>query len=214
MNRTPTYFRMGSGEVVKMAVFVSGSGTNLQAIIDAKNRGDIKGEIALVISDAAACFALERAKNSGIKTLVVEMKDFKSKPEFEKKILENLKKEKIDLIVLAGYMKLLSVDFIKQYENKILNIHPALLPSFKGTHGIKDAFVYGVKVTGPTVHFVTPDMDAGPIILQGPIKVTEDDTEETLAQAIHEEEHKIYPRAIQLFIEGRLKIEGRKVRIT
>lgn len=199
---------------MKIAVFVSGSGTNLQAIIDAKNRGGIKGEIALVVSDVAACFALERAKKSGIKTLVVETKDFKSKPEFEKEILKNLKKEKIDLIVLAGYMKLLSVDFIKQYENKILNIHPSLLPSFKGTHGIKDAFLYGVKVTGPTVHFVTPDMDAGPIILQGPIMVTEDDTEETLAQAIHKEEHKIYPRAIQLFIEGRLKIVGRRVKIT
>ena len=199
--------------MTRIAVFCSGSGTNLQAIIDAKKRSDIKGEIALVVSDVATCLALKRARKADIKTLVVERKNFSSKSEFEKEILKNLKKEKIDLIALAGYMRLLSRDFIGQYENKILNIHPALLPSFKGTHGIKDAFEYGVKVTGPSVHFVTPDMDAGPIILQAPVVVTEDDTEESLAQAIHREEHKIYPRAIQLFIEGRLKVEGKRVRI-
>ena len=144
---------------------------------------------------------------------LVERKNFKTKKDFELEILKALKKENIGLVVLAGYMRMLSGDFIRAYENKILNIHPALLPSFKGTEGIKDAFSYGVKVTGPTVHFVTLDMDAGPVILQSPVKVTEDDTEETLAEAIHEEEHKIYPRAIQLFVEGKLKIEGRKVRI-
>ncbi len=198
---------------MNIAIFASGSGTNLQAIIDAKERNEIKGEIALVVSDVPTCLALERAKKAGIKRLVVERKGFKSKSDFEKEIMRNLKKENIGLIALAGYMRILSADFIKSYENKILNIHPALLPSFKGAHGIKDAFEYGVKITGLTVHFVTADMDAGPIILQSAVKVTEDDTEETLAQAIHKEEHKIYPRAIQLFIEGRLKIEGRRVRI-
>ncbi|MBU4343379.1 MAG: phosphoribosylglycinamide formyltransferase [Candidatus Omnitrophica bacterium] len=198
---------------MNIAVFCSGSGTNLQAIIDAHKRGDIKADLKLVVSDVPACLALERAKKAGIKTLIVERKDFKSKEDFEAEIIKNLNKEKIDLIVLAGYMRLISTDFVNQYKNKILNIHPALLPSFKGTHGIKDAFEYGVKVTGPTVHFVTQDMDAGPIILQGAIKVTEDDTEESLAQAIHKEEHKLYPRAIQLFVEGKIKIEGRKVRI-
>ncbi|MFC1667077.1 phosphoribosylglycinamide formyltransferase [Candidatus Omnitrophota bacterium] len=198
---------------MNIAVFCSGSGTNLQAIIDAEKRGHIKADLRLVVSDVKDSFALTRAKNTGIKTLVVERKDFQSKKEFERKILKNLKKENIDLIVLAGYMKLLSEDFINEYKNRILNIHPALLPSFKGTHGIKDAFLYGVKVTGPTVHFVTADMDAGPIIAQSIVVVTEDDTEETLAEAIHLEEHKIYPRAIQLFVEDRLKIEGRKVKI-
>jgi len=198
---------------MNIAVFCSGSGTNLQAIIDAHKRGDIKADFKLVVSDVPSCLALERAKKAGIKTLIVERKDFKSKEDFEAEIIKNLKKEKIDLIVLAGYMRLISADFINQYKNKILNIHPALLPSFKGTQGIKDAFEYGVKVTGPTVHFVTQDMDAGPIILQGAIKVTEDDTEESLAQAIHKEEHKLYPKVIQLFVEGRLKIEGKKVRI-
>jgi len=198
---------------MNIAVFCSGSGTNLQAIIDAHKRGDVKSDLKLVVSDVSSCLALERAKKAGIKTLIVERKDFKSKEDFEAEIIKNLKKEKIDLIVLAGYMRLISADFINQYKNKILNIHPALLPSFKGTQGIKDAFEYGVKVTGPTVHFVTQDMDAGPIILQGAIKVTEDDTEESLAQAIHKEEHKLYPKVIQLFVEGRLKIEGKKVRI-
>jgi len=198
---------------MNIAVFCSGSGTNLQAIIDAEKKGYIKAVIKIVVSDVPDSFALKRARKASIKTLVVERKSFKSKEEFEKFILKNLKEEKIDLIVLAGYMRLISADFINEYKNKILNIHPALLPSFKGTHGIKDAFLCGVKVTGPTVHFVTQDMDAGPIILQTPVIVKEDDTEETLAEAIHKEEHKIYPRAIQLFVEGRLKIEGRRVKI-
>lgn len=198
---------------MNIAIFCSGKGTNLQAIIDSQKKGYIKAEIKLVVSDTPGCYALTRAKNSEIKTLVVERKNFKTKKDFEVEILKALKKENIGLIVLAGYMRMLSEDFINTYENKILNIHPALLPSFKGTNGIKDAFEYGVKVTGPTVHFVTKDMDAGPIILQSAVKVTEDDTEQTLAEAIHQEEHKVYPRAIQLFVEGKLKIQGKKVKI-
>lgn len=198
---------------MNIAVFCSGNGTNLQAIIDSQKKGYLKADIRLVVSDAPGCYALTRAKDAGIKAFVIERKRFKTKKDFEADILEALKKEDIGLIALAGYMRMLSEDFIHVYKDKIMNIHPALLPSFKGTQGIKDAFEYGVKITGPTVHFVTPDMDAGPIILQSPVKVTEDDTEETLAEAIHGEEHKIYPRAIQLFVEGRLKIEGRKVRI-
>lgn len=198
---------------MRIAIFCSGSGTNLQAIIDSQKQGHIKAEIALVVSDMPDCFALKRAKKAGIPALVLEKKYFKSREEFDKAISEKLKAEKIDLVVLAGYMRLLSRDFIKEYKNRIMNIHPALLPSFKGTHGIKDAFEYGVKLTGATVHFVTEDMDAGPVILQAGVVITEDDTEESLAEAIHKEEHKIYPRAIQLFVEGRLKIEGRRVRI-
>ncbi len=198
---------------MNIAIFCSGSGTNLQAIIDAKKSGTIKGEIKLVVSDVPTCFALKRAEKANIKTLVVERKDFKSKKEFENEILTNLKKENIDLIALAGYMRILSGDLINAYKNKILNIHPALLPSFKGAQGIKDAFSSGVKVTGPTVHFVTEDMDAGPIILQSPVVIKEDDTEETLTERIHKEEHKMYPKAIQLFIEGKIKLEGSRVRI-
>ena len=198
---------------MNIAVFCSGNGTNLQAIMDSQKKGYLKADIKLVVSDVHDCHALIRAKNAGINIFVVERKNFKTKKDFEAEILKALKKENIGLIVLAGYMRMLSGDFIAAYENKILNIHPALLPSFKGTQGIKDAFEYGVKITGPTVHFVSQDMDSGPVILQSPVKVTEDDTEETLAGAIHEEEHKIYPRAIQLFVDGKLKIEGRRVRI-
>lgn len=198
---------------MNIAVFCSGNGTNLQAIIDAQKKGFIKADIRLVVSDMAECFAMKRAEKAGIKTFLAEKKNFSSQKGLEAAILKKLKEEKIDLIVLAGYMRLLSPDFIKEYKNKILNIHPSLLPSFKGTRGIKDAFLYGVKITGPTVHFVTEDMDAGPIILQSAVAVMEDDTEETLAEAIHREEHKIYPRAIQLFVEGRLRLEGRRARI-
>ena len=198
---------------MNIAVFCSGNGTNLQAIIDSWKKGYIKADIKLVVSDTPGCYALTRAKNAGIKTVVIKRKDFKTKKDFDAEVLNALKKEDIGLVALAGYMRMLPEDFIKAYENKILNIHPALLPSFKGAHGIKDAFEYGVKITGPTVHFVTLDMDAGPIILQSPVKVTDDDTEETLAEAVHQEEHRIYPRAIQLFVDGKLKIEGRKVRI-
>jgi phosphoribosylglycinamide formyltransferase-1 len=198
---------------MNIAVFCSSNGTNLQAIIDAGAKGLIKSDIRLVVSDIPGCFALERAKKAGIETFVVQRDNFPSKQEYEKTILNKLESLEINLIALAGYMRLLSPDFIKAYRNKILNIHPALLPSFKGAHGIKDAFEYGVKITGPTVHFVTEDMDTGPIILQSAVSVMEDDTEETIAEAIHREEHKIYPRAIQLFAEGRLKIVGRKVKI-
>lgn len=198
---------------MNIAVFCSGNGTNLEAIIDSWKKGRIKADIKLVVSDTPDCYALTRAKKAGIKTFIVSPGNFKTKKDFEEEILKALQKEDIGLIVLAGYMRMLSADFISAYENKVLNIHPALLPSFRGSHGIKDAFEYGVKITGPTVHFVTKEMDAGPIILQSPVKVTEDDTEETLAEAIHGEEYKIYPRAIQLFIDGKLKIEGRKVKI-
>ena len=198
---------------MNIALFCSGNGTNLQAIIDSRQEGSIKGELRLVVSDVPDCFALTRAKKAGIETFVAERKNFQSKKDFEREILKKLKEQNIGLIALAGFMRMLSADFVNEYKNKILNIHPALLPAFKGAEAIKDAFLYGVKVAGPTVHFVTQDMDEGPIILQSTVAVREDDTIETLSEAIHIEEHKIYPKAIQLFIEGRLKIEGRKVRI-
>lgn len=199
---------------MNIAVFCSGNGSNLQAIIDAQKKGYIKGEVRLVVSDVPDCFALKRAETAGIKTFIVTMKQCPSKQEFERLILSKLKQENIELIVLAGYMRLLSPDFINEYRDKIVNIHPALLPSFKGMHAIKDALEYGVKVTGVTVHFVTSGIDEGPIIMQSSVVITRDDTEESLAEAIHREEHKLYPMAIQLFIDGRLKIKGRKVSIT
>ncbi|MCM8779295.1 MAG: phosphoribosylglycinamide formyltransferase [Candidatus Omnitrophica bacterium] len=198
---------------MKIAVFCSGRGTNLQAIIEAVKCGEIKAEIALVISDNRDAYALVRAKEAGIETLVIEPKDFPTRKDFEKEIIKHLERKKIDLICLAGFMRMLSPDFVQRYRNRILNIHPALLPSFKGTQGVKDALEYGVKITGPTVHFVDEKVDHGPIILQAAVEVRDDDTEETLAERIHQEEHRIYPQAIKLFVEGRLKIEGRRVKI-
>jgi phosphoribosylglycinamide formyltransferase-1 len=198
---------------VNIAVLCSGSGTNLQAIMDSVKKGYIPAKIALVVSDNEKAFALERATKAGIETLVLDKKNFKTREEFDKEIVRNLKKKNVELVVLAGFMRLISPYFVKEYKSRIMNIHPALLPSFKGTHGIKDALEYGVKVTGPTVHFVDDKLDNGPIILQGAVEVKDNDTEETLLERIHKEEHKIYPEAVRLFAEGRLKIQGRKVNI-
>ena len=199
---------------MNIAVLCSGSGTNLQAIIDGVKTGYIPAKIALVVSDNKDALALERAKKSGIETLVLNKKDFKGREAFDKEIVRNLKAKDIGLVVLAGFMRLLSPYFIKEYKNKIMNIHPALLPAFKGTEGIKDALEYGAKVTGPTVHFVDEELDHGPIILQRAVEIRGDDTEVSLLERVHTEEHKIYPEAIKLFVEGRIKMEGRKVKIS
>lgn len=198
---------------MNIAVFCSGNGTNLQALIESIKIGYIPARIVLVVSDNKKAFALARAKGAGIETLIMDPKEHKGREAFDKEMVRRLREKKVDLVVLAGFMRLLSPYFIKEYKNKIINIHPALLPAFKGTHGIKDALEYGVKVTGPTVHFVDEKLDNGPIILQKAIEVKDEDTEETLLERVHAEEHKIYPQAIKLFVEGRIKIEGRKVRI-
>ena len=198
---------------MNIAVLCSGGGTNLQVIIDKVASGYIPANIAIVISDKADAFALERAKKAGIDTLVLDKKDFKSTEDFDKKIIEGLNKKNVGLVVLAGFMRLLGPRFIEEYRNRIINVHPALLPSFKGTRGIKDAFEHGVKVTGVTVHFVDEKLDNGPVIAQVPVEIKEGDTEEVLLERIHKEEHRILPEAIKFFVEGNLKIEGRKVKI-
>ncbi len=198
---------------MNIAIFASGNGTNFQAIVNAEKAGRLKAKVALLVCDNPGAFVLKRAKKAGIPALLVERQKFQTKAKYEAQIIRALKKNKIELVVLAGYMRIVSVDFVKKYRNRIINIHPALLPAFKGTEGIKDTFEYGVKVTGPTVHFVDEKMDNGPIIAQAAVKVEEADTEETLAEKIHKEEHRIYPEAINLFAEGRLKIAGRKVKI-
>ena len=198
---------------MNIAIFCSGNGSNFQAIVDAKKSSLFNANIVLMVCDNNKAYAIERAKTEEIETLVLDIKDFDSKASYEAKIISELEKHNIDLICLAGYMRLLLPEFIKKYENKIINIHPALLPSFKGTHAIKDALLYGVKQTGVTVHFVNDEMDAGPIILQEPIIVEGSDTEERLTTKIHELEHRLYPKCVKLFTEGKLKIEGRVVRI-
>ena len=199
---------------MNIAVFASGRGSNFAAIIRAVKKGAIKANLALLICDQPGAGAIGRAKRAGIKVALVKREDFSSKDDFENKIAQYLEENEIDLIVLAGYMRLVSSELIARYKNKILNIHPALLPSFKGTKGIKDAFDYGVKVTGVTVHFVDEEMDHGPIILQKAVPIEENDTQESLEKKIHKIEHSLYPQALRLYVEGELKVEGRKVRIS
>ena len=198
---------------MRFAVFISGNGSNLQAIIDAVRKKAITAELALVVCDNRKAYGLKRAEDAGIKTYVFRPQDYTNKQSRDRDIVIHLKNEKIDFIVLAGYMRLLTAFFVKKYHNKIMNIHPSLLPSFKGMQGIKDAYTYGVKVTGVTIHFVNEKMDNGPIILQEAVKVEEDDTVHTLEERIHKLEHRMYPKAIQMFIDGRLKVRGRRVHI-
>ncbi len=199
---------------MNIAVFASGRGTNFQVIINAVKKGLINANLSLLVCDNQGAFAIERAKKAGIKVVLIKKEDFINEIDFENKILQCLNENNIDLIVLAGFMRIVGSGLVKRYKNRILNIHPALLPSFKGKEGIKDAFGYGVKFTGVTVHFVDEKMDHGPIILQAPVKIAETDTLEILEAKIHKVEHKIYPEAIKLFVEGRLEVQGRKVRHT
>lgn len=196
----------------RIAVFASGFGSNLQALIDYNNKHGLNGDIVLVFSNNKDAFALVRAKKNNIKAVFMDPTRYSSREKYDSKIIEMLEEEKIDLVVLAGYMLLLSQEFVRKFKNKILNIHPALLPSFKGTHGIKDAYRYGVKVTGVTVHFVDEDLDSGPIILQEAFHIDPDDSVEELEEKIHKVEHKIYPEAVKYFCEHRLEIDGRRVR--
>ena len=198
---------------MKIAVLASGRGSNFVAIAKSLKKGLTSAELSLLVCDNPKALVLAKAKKLGIKTALVKREEYKDKRDFEAAIIGYLKEEKIDLIVLAGFMRMLSNDFVSGFSNKIINIHPALLPSFKGTEGIKDAFDYGAKVTGVTVHFVDGKMDHGPIILQQALKIDENDTLESLEKKIHKIEHRLYPEAIRLYCEGRLKLEGRKVRI-
>jgi len=197
----------------KAGVLVSGRGSNLQAVLDRIADGYLPLEIGVVISDKADAYALERAANVGIKTVVVARKECASKEEFEDKIHAALLEAGCELVVLAGFMRILSGNFVSKWHNKIINIHPALLPSFPGLDGQGQALEYGVKFTGCTVHFVDEGTDTGPIILQKVVPVLDDDTHDTLAARILEQEHKAMPEALKLWAEGKLVIEGRKVKI-
>jgi len=197
--------------MINIGALASGRGTNLQAIIEAIKEGKIEGRISIVISDNPDAYALKRAKRYNIETKYINFKSFKNREDYDKKIMECLKEKDVDLVVLAGYMRILTPYFIKVYKDKIINIHPALLPSFPGLHVQRQAVEYGVKVSGCTVHFVDEGVDSGPIILQKSVEVKAADTEESLAEKILKEEHQIYPQAIQLFSQGRLIIKGRKV---
>ncbi len=192
----------------RLAVFVSGSGTNLQAIIDA---GIPTVEIALVLSNNPGAYALERAKKHGIPAEAADHKDFPGREEYDEHVLGLLRPYGVDLIALAGFMRILTPRFVRAYKNRIINIHPALLPSFPGMHAARQALESGVKFTGCTVHFVDEGVDSGPIILQAVVPVLDDDDEESLLERIHKEEHRIYPEALKLIASGNFKIEGKRV---
>ncbi len=198
---------------MNIAVFASGRGTNFAALIRAVKKGKLQANISLLVCDNSKAAAIGRARRAGIKVALVKREDFSTRNDFEQKIIQHLKENDIGLIALAGFMRVLGPDLVNCYKDRILNIHPALLPAFKGAHAIKDVLDYGVKVTGVSVHFVDEKMDHGPIILQAPVEIKEADTLESLEAKIHKVEHTIYPQAIKLFIEGKLKLEGRKVRI-
>lgn len=207
-------------KVKRIAVLVSGGGTNLQALIDAQRRGDIiNGEIAAVIASKPGVYALERAKRAGIPGYVVARRDYPSNQAMTAALVDKLKRLDIDLVVLAGFMVILTEEMVRSYPNAILNVHPALIPSFcgegyYGLHVHEKALEYGVKVSGATVHFVSEECDGGPIVLQKAVEVLETDTPETLQRRIMEQaEWVILPRAVSLFCQGRLKVEGRTVRI-
>lgn len=192
----------------------SGGGSNLQSIIDSVEAGQIPdSEVVLVASDKRDAFALERAKKHGIKSLFVDPKEYGSRDEYDKELASRLKQAKVDLVLLAGYMRIVSAGFVKAFPNRIMNIHPALLPSFPGIDAQQQAFDYGVKVSGCTVHFVDEEVDHGPIIIQSAVEITEDDSRDTLAKRILDEEHRIYPLAVKWYAEGRLKVTGRRVKV-
>ena len=189
-----------------LGVLCSGRGTDLQSIIDAIGRGEVDATIAVVLTDKPDAYALTRAKTAGIKAVCIDQP-------FEEALIAALDEAGVTLVVLAGFMRILTPYFVRHYAGRIMNIHPALLPSFPGAHAHRDVLAYGVKVSGCTVHFVDEGTDSGPIILQAAVPVLDDDTEETLGARVLEQEHIIYPKAIQLYCEGRLKVEGRHVRI-
>ena len=197
----------------KIAIFISGRGSNFKAIHDAILAGKINAEIVLVFSNKKEALGLKIAQERNLETLFLNPKDYPSLEEYEREIIKEAKKREVDLICLAGYMKILGPSFCREFKNCIMNIHPALLPAFPGLHVQKKALEWGVKYSGVTVHFVTEDVDMGPIILQAVVPVFQDDTEETLSERILKEEHKIYPEAVRLFFEGKLEVKQRIVYI-
>lgn len=200
---------------LRVAVLASGRGSNLQAIIDAIEAGRVQARIVAVISNKKDAAALERARKHGLPDMFVDPKPFAGRPDsreaYDRALLEILQQHEIELVLLAGYMKIVTALLVNAYANRMMNIHPSLLPSFPGLDVQKKAIDWGCKLAGCTVHFVTEGVDEGPIIIQAAVPILDNDTPETLAARILVQEHKIYPRAVQLFAEGRLRVEGRRV---
>jgi len=204
-------------DLLRIAVLASGRGSNLQAVIDAIEAGQVQAKIAAVISNKKEAPALDRARKHGLKDLFIDPKPFAGRPDsreaYDRALLDALNKHDVELVLLAGYMKIVTAVLVNAYADRMMNIHPSLLPSFPGLDVQRKAIEWGCKLAGCTVHFVTEGVDEGPIILQAAVPIVDHDTPETLAARILEQEHKLYPRAVQLFAEGRLQVQGRRVRI-
>jgi len=197
--------------MTRLGVLASGRGSNFQAIIDAIGSGTLSAKVEVLITDNPSAYAVERAKRHNIPHVYMDPKGFPAKDAFFEKIRDELKSRGVELVILAGFMRIVRPPLIHAYPMRVMNIHPALLPSFPGLHGQKQAVDYGVRVSGCTVHFVDEGMDTGPIIIQAGAPVLPDDTEETLSGRILKLEHRLFPEAIRLFDEGRLEVRGRKV---
>jgi len=197
-----------------IAVLCSGQGTNLQAILDATRSGRLRARVAVVVADRPQAYALTRARRAGAAAHYLNPKQYATRGRFEHALATVLTSHRVQLVCLAGFMRILSPAFVHQFPRRILNIHPALLPAFSGAHAIHDALAWGVKVTGVTVHLVDDEVDHGPILLQEAVQVLPGDTAARLLQRVHRIEHRLYPKAIQLVLEGRVHVVGRTVRLT
>jgi phosphoribosylglycinamide formyltransferase-1 len=195
-----------------LGVLISGRGTNLQAILDAIREGKLDARVGVVISNKANAQGLERAKESGAPTAVIDHKAFDSREAFDRRVLEELNKHEVDVVCLAGFMRLLSPVLVRAFPKRILNIHPALLPSFPGLHGQRQALECGVKISGATVHIVDEELDHGPILLQAAVPILGSDTEESLSARILEQEHRLYPEAIGMLLDGKFRFDGRRAK--
>jgi phosphoribosylglycinamide formyltransferase-1 len=196
----------------RVGVLISGRGSNLQALIDAQQAGTLGGEITVVVSNVPTAPGLDRARGAGIATVVLDHRG-RSREEHEREVLAVLRQQEVEVVCLAGYMRLLSAEFIRAYPGRILNIHPSLLPAFPGLEAQRQALEYGVKVSGATVHIVNEGLDAGPIVAQEAVPVLEGDTAAELAARTLQAEHRIYPRAVRILLDGRYRVEGRRVRV-
>jgi phosphoribosylglycinamide formyltransferase 1 len=204
---------MSSSERMRVGVLISGSGTNLQSMIDAATDGRLDADIAVVISNKEDAYGLVRARKADVPAVWIDRTEYSTFRAYNEAIRDVLVEYEVDVVAMAGYMRLLSKEVLDAFPNRVINIHPSLLPAFPGPSGIREAFEYGVKVTGVTIHFANEQFDEGPIIAQGVVEVDEDDTLESLEAKIHEVEHRLYPAVLQLMAEGRITLSERKARI-
>jgi phosphoribosylglycinamide formyltransferase-1 len=196
----------------QVAVLISGNGSNLQAIIDAANDPSYPAEIAIVISNRPDAYGIERAKKAGIKTAIIDHKNYATRADFETELQNKLMEQTVDLVCLAGFMRILNAEFVELWRDKMINIHPSLLPAYKGLNTFQRAIDDGVRFAGCTIHYVVPEMDAGPIIMQAVVPIQPNDTKDTLAAKIQQQEHKMYPAALKMIATGKAKLKNNKIK--